>query len=140
MTYPVWPETLPRPERSSWQASRQDARLKRRSDAGPSSYRRRFSSASRPVSLSVILDRDQKAIFDNFYVEEIAEGAGLFWMPDPTTDGWPLLTDEGSALLTDDGVPILLGETWLVTMGDNLPAETVIGIEFRISFSVEVMP
>lgn len=140
MTYPIWPETLPRPERASWQATRQDGRLKRRADTGPTTYRRRFSSASRSVSLSVMLDRDQKAIFENFYIEEIAEGATLFWMPDPTTDGWPLLTDEGLPMLTDAGVPILLGETWLVTMGDNLPAETVIGIEFRISFSVEVMP
>lgn len=140
MSYPNWPEVLPRPERNSWQTSPQDARQKRRSDAGPVSYRRRFSSASRSVSLSVILDRDQKAVFDNFYVEDIALGARLFWMPDPTTDGWPLLTDDGSALLTDEGTPILLGETWLVTMGDNLPTETVIGVEFRISFSVEVMP
>lgn len=140
MTYPVWPESLPRPERSSWQANRQDGRLKRRSDAGPTSYRRRFSSTARPVSLSVLLSRDQKAIFENFYVEEIAEGAGLFWMPDPTTDAWPLLTDEGPSLLTDDGTPILLGEQWLVTMGDTLPSEAVIGVEFRISFSVEVMP
>lgn len=140
MSYPIWPEALPRPERSSWQAGRQDTRLKRRSDAGPVSYRRRFSSASRPVTLSVILDRDLKAVFDNFYFEEIAEGASLFWMPDPTTDGWPLLLDDGSPFLTEAGVPILLGETWLVTMGDSLPAETVIGVEFRITFSVEVMP
>lgn len=141
MSYPVWPETLPRPERSSWQATHQDARLRRRSDAGPMAYRRRFSSAARPVSLSMIVDRDGKAIFDNFFREEIGGGATLFWLPDPTTDGWPLLMDDGTPLLTDDGTPLLLGETWLVTMGQQLPTETIIGsIEFRISFSIEVMP
>ena len=140
MTYPVWPTQLPRPERAAWSVQPQDARLKRRSDAGPVGYRRRFSSASRTVSMSIFVDRNGKAIFDNFFRDDAALGTGLFWMPDPTTDGWPLKADDGRQILTDDGTPILLSEQLLVTFGDNLPSEVVVGINFRISFSVEVMP
>ena len=140
MSYPVWPTQLPRPERSTWGVQPQDTRLKRRSDAGPAGYRRRFSSASRTVNLSIVVDRNGKAIFDNFFRDEATQGAGLFWMPDPTTDGWALKTDDGQQILTDDGTPILLSEQWLVTIGEALPSEAVVGIEFRISFSVEVMP
>lgn len=68
----------------------------------------------------------------------------LFWMPDPTTDGWPLLTSDGKPMLIaggpQDGLPILMAGRWLVTFGKNLPAETVIGVDFRMSFGVEVMP
>lgn len=144
MTVPVWPAELPRPERDTWNVQRQDARLKRRSDAGPVNYRRRFSSASKSVRLSVILTRDGKAIFDTFFDLTTDGGVTPFWMPDPTTDGWALTTSDGAPLLIaggpDDGKPILLAAQWLCVFGDQMPAETVVGTEFRISFSVEVLP
>ena len=144
MSYPVWPSSLPRPERDTWSAVPQDARQKRRSDAGPKGYGRRFSSAARTVRLSMLLSRDEKGAFERFFREDIAQGAGLFWMPDPTTEGWPLLTSEGQPLLisggAQDGMPILMAGRWLVTIGDELPSEAVVGVRFRLSFSVEVMP
>jgi len=135
-----WPSDLPRPERSTWQLTPQDARRKTQSEAGPPRYRRRFSSAAKMVTLSVILSRNGKAIFDRFFHEDCAEGAHLFYMPDPTTEGWPLLAANGSPLLTSGGAPILLGGRWLCAWGDQLPAETVQGAEFKKTFSVVVMP
>ncbi|WP_320200492.1 hypothetical protein RMR16_008650 [Agrobacterium sp. rho-13.3] len=140
MTHPVWPVELPKPERGTWQSTPQDARLKRRSDAGPTSYRRRFSSASRTVSLSIVVNRNGKERFDRFFQRDTKGGSLLFWMPDPTTQGWALGTSDGAALLTGDGARILMARRWLVTFGGNLPVETVQGVEFRFSFSVEVMP
>ncbi|WP_323036257.1 hypothetical protein [Pararhodobacter sp.] len=109
----TWPDTLPRPDRDSWQMTSQDARRKSQPDAGPPRYRRRFSSAARLVTLSVILTRDGKAIFDTFFHDDCADGSLLFTMPDPTTEGWPLLASDGTPILTDDGQPILLGGQWL---------------------------
>lgn len=136
----TWPDTLPRPERDTWQVSPQEVRRKRATETGASGYRRRFSSAAKTVSLSVVLTRSQKAVFDQFFHEDCAEGAHMFWMPDPTTDGWPLLSTDGQPLLVDDGVPLLLSATWLCLWGDQLPAETIKGTEFKKSFSVVVVP
>lgn len=137
---PEWPVDLPRPRRDGWQAAPQESRLRRRSDSGPPGYRRRFSSVARLVTLAIDVSRDGKAIFDNFYAEDTADGSLPFYMPDPTTDGWALLTDEGVPILTGDGEQILLAETWLCQFGDALPSETIRGVEFRITFSVVVLP
>lgn len=144
MTVPVWPTELPRPECDTWNAQFQDARLKRRSDAGPASFRRRFSSASKSVRLSTVLTRDERAVFDNFFDRATGKGVTPFWMPDPTTDGWALKTGDGAPLLIaggpDDGKPLLLAAQWLCVFGEQMPVETVIGTRFRMSFSVEVLP
>lgn len=140
MSYPSWPSQLPRPERSSWQSMPQEARLQRQSDAGPPSWRRRFSSWSETKTLSVVLTRSEKGIFDTFYRETVSAGARLFWMPDPTTDGWPLLTDDGQPIYLPDGQPLLAAAQWLCSFGDQLPTETLVGLEFRKTFNVVVMP
>ncbi len=140
MSVPTWPETLPRPERSSWQSKLQDSRRKRQNDAGPPAYARKFSSVARLISLSVVLDRNQRAVFDTFYEVTCAFGSSFFYMPDPTTDGWPLLSSDGQPMLTEEGIPILMSATWLCLWGDDVPVETLVGIEFRKSFSVVVMP
>lgn len=137
----TWPEELPHPERNTWQLQPQDARRKRQATVGPPSYRRRFSRVPKLVTLSVVLDRNQKQIFDNFYHYDCAEGSALFRMPDPTTDGWPMLTSEGAPILTSEGVPLLMSSIWLCAWGDQTPTETIQGqIEFRKTFSVVVMP
>ena len=136
----TWPSTLPRPERSSWQLTSQDARRKRQSDAGPPAYRRRFSSVSKLVTLSLVLTRNQRQVFDQFFHDHCDEGSRLFYMPDPTTEGWPLLASDGRPLLVSPGVPLLLSGRWLCSWGDQVPTETVQGREFRKAFGVVVMP
>lgn len=140
MAIATWPAALPPPERDTWNFTRQDGRLRSQRDAGPPRYRRRFSATGRLVSLSMVVSRDGKAIFDRFYDVITAGGSTLFWMPDPTTDGWGLLTETPEFILTGDGLPILLGERWLCSFGDQVPSDTVLGIDFRISFSLVVMP
>lgn len=119
----------------------QEARRKRQAEAGPPGYRRGFSAAAQMVELSVIVDRSEKAVFDDFYQNACRHGASLFWIPDPTTDGWALLDEAGAPLLNADGSKILLSEMWLCAWGDTLPSETIYGqVQFRKSFSVVVMP
>lgn len=141
MTIPVWPDELDRFERSGWQVQSQDGRQRRSNDAGPPSYRRRFSSIGKGVSLSIVLTRNEKAIFDRFYEQDCAHGAREFWMPDPTTHGWQLLTHEEEGMLVETGVPLLIAERWLCTWGDTPPSEAIVGqVRFRKSFNVWVLP
>lgn len=141
MSYPVWPESLVQFERAGWQRQPQEARRRRQGDAGPPAYRRRFSAVSRTVSLAVVTDRTGKAIFDRFYEEDCAFGSRLFWMPDPSTNGWGLLQSDGLQLLDGTGRPLLLAARWLCSFGDELPVETIVGqTDFRIAFTVVVMP
>lgn len=137
----VWPSDLPRPRRDGHRSQPMDPRLRKSPETGPPGWRRRYSSVARSVALVLDLSRAQKAVFDNFHAEATAYGTLPFTMPDPTTDGWPMLTGDGAPLLTQTGAPILLAATWLCLFGDQPPAESMVGgVTFRISFSVLVMP
>ena len=93
------------------------------------------------VTLSLILSRNGRAIFDDFFHGTCAEGSLLFYMPDPTTDGWPIFGSDGQPLLVaPSGAPLLMSARWLCAWGDQTPAETLQGIEFRKTFSVVVLP
>ncbi|KRB58454.1 hypothetical protein ASE04_27460 [Rhizobium sp. Root708] len=140
MSVAIWPEDLPRPERNTYQRTAAEARLKRQAEAPTPAYRRRFSSVPKMVTLSVMLSRAGKGVFDTFYEEDTSHGALPFYMPDPTTDGWPILTGDGQRLLMSDGRPMLMAARWLCLFGDTLPVETIVGVEFRITFNVSVMP
>lgn len=136
-----WPAELPRPERDSWQVQRQDARRKRAPEVGAPGYRRRFSGVGQSVTLSLLLSRAQREVFDHFWTVDCAEGTGLFRMPDPTTDGWPVLASDGTPLLGPGGAPVLMSRLWLCAWGDAPPVQTIFGqVEFRLSFSVVVIP
>ena len=141
MSWPVWPEELNCWEREGWQVQPQEARQRRIGDAGPPGWRRRFSSAARSVALSIVLDRNQKAVFDRFFEKDCKQGSLLFWMPDPATDGWSLLDSAGTPLLADDEIPLLLSARWLCSFGEQLPVETITEqVKFRKIFNVMVMP
>lgn len=141
MSYPVWPTDLPRPERDSYQLQPQDARRKRSFETGPPGYRRRFSAVAKMINLSLILSAHHRAVFDAFYEADCAQGASLFWLPDPTRDGWPLLATDGTPLLGPGGVPLRLASRWLVAWGDAPPIETCVEqVKFRKAFQVVVMP
>lgn len=136
---PTWPTELPRPNRSGYQRQALDPRLARSTETGPPGYRRRYSAVAETVNLVVTLTRVQRGIFDRFHAD-LGHGSLPFWMPDPTTDGWPLLTGDGVPLLTGDGAPLLIAAQWLCLWGSTMPTETISGVEFIKSFSVVVMP
>jgi hypothetical protein len=140
MTVAIWPSELPRPLRAGYQRQTDDPRLARRAGAGPPDYRRRWSGVSRGVSMVISVTRSQKAVFDTFHDEVVAMGSLPFRMPDPTTDGWPMLDDTGRPVLAGDGAPLLLAAEWLCLFGATMPVETIVNVRFQISFTVKVLP
>lgn len=140
MTLPAWPTELPPPSRKSWNRTWQDPRRRRTAEAGPPGYRRRFSSAAQLISMQVDLTRVQRSVFENFYEVTTKHGSLSFTMPDPTTDGWPLLTSDERPILTESDVPILVASVWTCLFGPEPPRERHYGTRFVIDFSVAVMP
>lgn len=135
-----WPSELPRPDRDGYQRTPQDGRRVTQSDIGPKRFRRRLSQVAHNVQMQLLLTRSQRATFDRFFADDCRGGTELFWMPDPTTDSWPLLDDNERPILVADGRPLLMSAQWLCSFGADMPVETVIGTMFRISFSIQVMP
>ncbi len=140
MSVSVWPSSLPNPQREGFQMQALDPRLRRVAETGPPGYRRRWSSVASVVSLSIDVTRNEKATFDGFYEQAVQFGSLPFYMPDPVTDGWPMLDHEGTPVLTSDGGPLLLSAQWLCLFGDETPLHTIQGIRFVVSFTVAVMP
>ncbi len=135
-----WPTDLPRPERNTYRRERQDARIVRTPSQGPQSFRKRFSNTAKTVSLTVLLSRDQLAVFDRFFEETTAQGTGLFRMPDPITDGTPLLNADGSPIVGADGKPLMIAAEWLCSFGEQMPSDSREGVETRVAFTVQVFP
>jgi len=137
MSVAVWPSELPCPLRRTLSGQRVDGRL---SKPGPTrGYRRQFSNVPKIYALSVAVTRSGKAVLDQFVDETLKGGALPFYMPDPVTDGWAMLTSEGAPMLMADGTPMLLAAQWLCLFED-LPSEQPYGRGFEIAFSVAVMP
>lgn len=141
MSNPVWPTAdLPLPDREGFQIRPQDPRRKRQSDAGPPGYRRRFSARAKFVQMKMLLTRNQRAIFDRFYDDDCEMGTRAFWMPDPTTERWPLASTSGQLLLASPGTLLVMSGRWLCHWGDEVPAETVVGTRFQKAFDLAVLP
>lgn len=138
----TWPAELDPPERETWGIGWNDARDHRRGDYGPPRFGGRVSATSRPVQMSLVCTAMQRAVFNRFFVDDTKKGKLLFWMPDPTRDGWPLATPTGAALLTPTGTPLLISARWLCVFGaDGLPQESIVDqVRFRMSFALEVLP
>lgn len=137
----IWPSELDAPTRDGWSRQAYDTRQTRETGAGVIGFRRRFSLEPELISLSLILDRTQKAIFDKFYRVTCKGGTLFFEMPEPTTHGWPLLMSDGSPLLMQDGTPLLMSKTILCAWGDEAPVEAFHAqVHFLKSFNIVVMP
>ena len=141
MSIPVWPSDLPRPLRSSWQRQMSDPRRKRVAENGPVRLARRYSAVATTLALSCRMSRVQRDIFWQFIEQTLAHGSRAFWMPDPATDGWPLITPSGEALQTPLGVRLVAARLWLCQIGDEMPVEGPIeGVHFTLSFTLQVLP
>jgi hypothetical protein len=141
MAVPPWPAELPqRVLRDGYSEKLRDGRLFSRTQSGPGKVRRRYSSAVLPVSASLIIDEAQKARFERFWIEETAYGSLPFIMPDQTHDGLPLLDGGGLPVLDGGGLPILVTANWLVRFAQDAPQITPWGLQFMVSFPLEVLP
>ena len=90
--------------------------------------------------MQFLLTREEREIFDHFYTETLSEGTGLFRMPNPTIEQWPILTESGLPLLSEGGSTLEGAATWLCRFGDQVPTETVIGTRFQKNVEVVVLP
>lgn len=141
MTLPTFPAELDKPMRDSFAMGTGETRRLFQPEAAPLVPRARYSTASKPVAMTLIVDRNGLAVFDNFYQYTLGNGASPFLMPDPSTDGWGLLDADGNPLLLGgDGAPLLLAATWVCMFGAGLPERRMTGRNFSISFGLAVMP
>jgi hypothetical protein len=141
MTLPLFPPELEyRPLRETFSIGTGDTRRLFQPDSAPLAPRARYSTAARPVAMTIEADRNGLAVFDHFYEVTLGNGARPFLMPDPATDGWPLLDADGAPMLMGDGTPILLAATWVCLFSAAVPVRTPVGNRFRIAFGIGVMP
>lgn len=140
MSLPVFPASLDRPLRDNFNQGLGDNRRMFAPEAGPLVPRPRFSRVADPVSMMLDVSRQQRAVFEQFWADDTRRGSLPFLMPDPGTDGWPLLDANGAPMLTAGGQPILLAKTWVCMFSDQVPAITAYGNRWRIAFGIGVLP
>ncbi|WP_264045510.1 hypothetical protein [Methylobacterium flocculans] len=139
---PYWPADLPqRFQRDGYSRGFADGRLSTPMEAGPPKTRRRFSSAIKPVTVTLDEREDAFARLERFYEEEVAGGSLPFLIPDQTRDALPLMVAPGIPLLDEQGRPLLNTAWWLVMFGGNLPTpQDRGGGWYRSTFSLSVLP
>ena len=136
-----WPDDLPRPLQRGFAGQRQDARAPRSVETGPALRRRRFSSAARLLSFTLLVDPDQQWRLEHFYAVTLQEGTQPFRMAQPDRDGLPLLTASGEPLLTESDLPILLARERTYTFGSEPPSVSAVRGRWRdMSFVLMEMP
>lgn len=140
MSMPSWPVELKKPLADGFQQAREDNRRLLRAERGPPRVRRGSSKASEAVSVAFYLSHDQRARFDRFHIEETEEGALPFLVPAWGVDNHDLWTADGLNLLTHDDVPLLIASTWVCLFGQTMPSVVAMGVEWRISFDLVILP
>lgn len=141
MTIPVWPSELPqRVLAQSFQTSVRGKRLTTAMDTGPGKQRRR-GAAVRPVTCSIMVDADQRALFDVFYEETCASGTLPFSIPDQQLDGLVTESESGDTVQDESGQTWVIESWWLCQFGATEPATSAVdGIWFTVQFDLLVLP
>jgi hypothetical protein len=140
MSMPSWPVELKKPLSDGFQQAREDNRRIMRAERGPPRIRRGSSKAAEAVSVAFYCSHDQRARFDRFHIEETEEGALPFLVPAWGVDNHDLLTADGLNLLTHDDVPLLIASTWVCLFGQTMPSVVAMGLEWRVSFDLVILP
>lgn len=83
---PDWPVTLPDIMLIGMTDQRQGGKIRSNVDVGPAIVRRRYTAAVRNVDIPITLSNDERVIFDDFYINDLEEGALSFLWRDPVTD------------------------------------------------------
>lgn len=140
MSYPRWPAALPKPLREGLSDTAGDGRKMTQPDAGTPRVRRGFSRAAKPVSMTLIVTRSERAVLETFCEETLKNYALAFVMADPQTDGWGICDEAGNPLTDEAGNPLTMVADWLCLFGNPLPTFTPAGVDFRVSFQIMVLP
>jgi len=78
-----WPTTLPSEGLTGITDQRVGAKIISENDHGPPNQRRLYTKARRPVNIPIVLTDDERAIFDEWYVDTLQEGVLSFNWKDP---------------------------------------------------------
>jgi hypothetical protein len=83
---PTWPTSLPQHVlEQGYNEQVPDQTIETQMDAGPAKVRRRFTTAPRRFGVVVVMDPDQVALFETFYLETLAGGSLPFDWVHPRT-------------------------------------------------------
>lgn len=74
----IWPESLPQKPLRGLSETRQKASLRSDMDSGGPKKRRRFTAAIRNVDVPIVFTQSERATFDTFYNDTLAEGVTVF--------------------------------------------------------------
>jgi hypothetical protein len=114
----VWPATLPTAfPRGDLSTGLGDGRLRSQTDAGVAKLRRRFSYVPYPLSGSMVMTLAQLATFRSFVETDLQGGILPFEFP------------------AQDGTG-----TWVVQFGDKLPTWSPMGVLWKVSLDLVILP
>lgn len=142
MSLLVWPDDLPqRFQRDGFSQGFGDGRLRTSMETGPQKTRRRFSSVTRPLQVTMDERADAFARLHRFYDDDTKGGSLPFLIRDQMQDGLPLGTEDGAILQDETGADLLF-ESWLLVMfGDAPPTpQDRGGGWYRSTFPLVIMP
>lgn len=81
----VWPGSLPQLPEYGWAERKLENRIRSETDSGPAKVRRRFTRATRQLSLSMLLTQAQVATLDTFHTSTLKDGSLRFDLVHPRT-------------------------------------------------------
>lgn len=81
----TWPSDLPGPLARGWSASRQDNKAVVQPEIGPAIVRRRGTAAGYETPATWVFDAVELAVFEAFYLDDLADGSLVFAMQEPRT-------------------------------------------------------
>lgn len=81
-----WPSDLPQEQFLGIEDKRKRGTIRTNMDKGPKKVRKRFSAAVRRVNLEIYLEGSERADFDDFFKNDLDEGAKKFDWEDPVDD------------------------------------------------------
>lgn len=120
---PTWPATLPQLPFAGVTTQDKDSVLRTPMDSGPPSRRNRFTTHMQAVAYPMVLDGDEKVIFDTFYRTTLSNGALAF--------DWIDLVDDATISLAFTAPP-----AWALIGNASDPADR----HWSAVLSLEVQP
>lgn len=85
MPTPTYPTTLPN-QLLGLRDKREDNVVRTQMEAGPAITRRRYTASVRTLSVPVVFTGAQRAIFEDFFEDDLKSGSLSFEWNDPLTD------------------------------------------------------